>query len=180
MRRYLHCTVVFITAAVAVSCSVMSQSIREEAGAPIPFRTLQKSPETYVGRTVILGGYVIEVRNLNDVTKLLVLQSPLKSREEPKPRDASEGRFMAVYEGFLDPAVYAKDRKVTVAGAVTGVTRESVNEQSYSYLTLSLQEIHLWEKEIVSRPPPYYYDPWWPYYRPWRRYPYHRYRPYYW
>ncbi len=180
MRRHLRCTMVFMTAAVAISCSVMSQSIREESGPPVSFLTLQKSPETYAGRTVILGGYVLEVRNLNDVTKLLVLQSPLESRHEPGLRDASEGRFMVVYEGFLDPAVYARDRKVTVAGTVTGVTRESVNERSYGYLTLSLQEIHLWEQETISRPRPYYYDPWWPYYRPWRRYPYFRRPPYYW
>lgn len=171
--------VTILAAALGFSCSVMSKAVREEALSPIDFNALRTHPDGFAGRTVILGGYILEVRNLDHVTKMLVLQSPLGSGEEPGKREASQGRFLVVHDGFLDPAVFARDRKVTVAGSVTGVTRESVDNRPYDYLTLTLREIHLWEKEAAYARPPYYYDPWWPYYRPWRRYPHFRHYPYY-
>jgi outer membrane lipoprotein len=160
----------------AVSCAVTSKAIRKEAGQPLPFPLLAQNPMAYAGRTVILGGYLIDVLNENNVTRLLVLQSPLGGGEEPGDRDASEGRFMVVYPGFLDPAVFEKNRRVTVAGTVTGSTTETVDGLAYAYPTLTLREIHMWEDEVYPRPyPPAYYDPFyygprWPY-RPYR-YPY--------
>lgn len=164
------------------SCAVTSKEVREEARPPVPFDQLLADPAAHRGRTVILGGYILEVRNAQDVTTLVLLQSPLGAGESPGPREASEGRFMVRHPGFLDPAVYAKDRRVTVAGTVEGSTREPVEERDYDYPLLSLREIHIWEDEtryVAPYPYPYYdpfYDPWWPYgypyHRPWRGHPY--------
>ncbi|MFZ7128521.1 MAG: Slp family lipoprotein [Desulfobacterales bacterium] len=182
MRKVIACMQLLVASVLAVSCSVMSSTVREAADPPVPFAALQQNPEAYIGRTVILGGYVLEVRNEKDATKLVVLQSPLKTGDEPGPRDASQGRFIAVKNGFLDPEIYQQDRKVTVAGTVTGSMKEPVSQKMFLYPVLEIVEVHLWEDEPDYRGTPFhypYYDPWWPYYRPWWRHPYHDY-PYYW
>ena len=45
----------------------------------------------------------------------------------PLVTDASFGRFVACGPGFYDPAVYAKDRSLTVLGTVEGVTDGTVD-----------------------------------------------------
>jgi outer membrane lipoprotein len=149
-----------------MSCSVISQQIRKESMAPVNFKILLQETNKYMGNTVILGGYILETQNLADRSSIKVLQAPLGFGEAPKSRDDSEGRFIILYKGFLDPEIYSKDRKVTVAGKIVGTAVEKVDQFAQSYLKIESREIHLWPKE-ENYPMPYY-DPWY--------YPY----PYYW
>ncbi len=160
------------------SCSVISQQIREESIPPMDFKILVQEPNKYKGDTVIIGGYILETDNLADQTIIKVLQAPLGARNEPKSRDDSEGRFMILQKGFLDPEIYCKDRKITVAGTVVGSVVEKIDEFSHPYLKIQNREIYLWPKdqEYLSAP---YYEPWvYPY--PFYWYPYRHYYPYYW
>jgi outer membrane lipoprotein len=82
---------------------------------------------------------------------------------------------------FLDPAVYAAGRRMTVIGTVTGEEERKIAELPYRYPVVAADAIKLWPREVVvpAYPPP------WPYYYPWP-YPYGwRYRgwgpgPYWW
>jgi outer membrane lipoprotein len=159
-------------------CSVISQHIRTESISPIDLKILLQEPNKYKGETVILGGYILETDNLTDQTIIKVLQAPLGARDEPKSRDYSEGRFIVSQKGFLDPEIYSKDRKITVAGTVVGSVVEKVNEFSHPYLKIQSREIYLWPKDQEYPPAPYY-EPWfYPY--PFYWYPYRHYYPYYW
>lgn len=128
-------------------CGVMSSQIMDEAEPALPFTRLAARAHAYEGRVVILGGYVLEARNLGQATLLVVLQAPLDSSQEPVSADRSEGRFMVHHDRFLDPEVFTKGRKVTVGGVVKGVTDEMIGDRPYRYLTLASREIFLWEKE---------------------------------
>ena len=156
-----------------MSCSVISQQIRKESMAPVNFKILVKETDKYLGNTVILGGYILETQNLADKSSIKVLQAPLGFGETPKSRDDSEGRFIISHKGFLDPEIYNKNRKVTVAGIIVGTAVEKVDHFAQSYLKIESREIHLWPKE-EDYLMPYYYDPWYypyPYYR--HPYPYY-------
>ena len=157
------------------SCSVISQQIRTDAIPPIDFKILLQESDKYLGDTVILGGYILETNNLTDQTIIKVLQAPLGFGEEPESRDYSEGRFIILQKGFLDPEVYRKDRQITVAGTVVGSVVEKINDFSQPYLKIQSREIYLWPEDQAYYPDPYY-DPWF------YPYPYYRYRhyPYYW
>ena len=159
------------------SCSVISQQTRIESIPPVHFKTLLQETDKYLEDTVILGGYILETKNLNDRSIIKALQAPLGFREEPKSRDHSEGRFIISQKGFLDPEVYSKDRKITVAGTVVGSVVEKINGFSQPYLKIESREIYLWPKDQCYYHAPYY-EPWYypyPYY--WYR---HRHHPYYW
>ena len=162
---------------VMASCSVISQQVRSEAvSTSVPFRTLIEDPDTYSGRTVILGGYILETNNLASETVLKVLQVPLQVGEEPGTRERSEGRFMVYYKGFLDPEVYKKDQVITVAGRVIGTTVEKIGNNQIQYLQIENREIYLWPE--YEGYPPYLYPRRYPYY--WYRWPYYRHPNWYW
>jgi len=138
----------------------------------MPLDTLIAEAGRHIGETVILGGYVLEVVNEKKVTRLTCLASPLGTGQEPKSKDLSQGRLLLVYNGFLDPEVYSKDRKITVAGTLLGSSATEAQTHPFPYLRLQVETIHLWPVEKPIPRDPYYWDPW-PYYSPWGwRHPY--------
>ena len=159
-----------------VSCTVISKPVRSEAEPPVPFKTLVEQADNYIGRTVILGGYILETRNQESGTTIKVLQVPMRIGEEPDLKDRSEGRFLVYHEGFLDPEVYSKDRAITVAGEVIGAGFEEMSRDEIQYLKIKYREIYLWP-EYQSHPYPY---PPWPYPYFWRGDRYYRYPYWYW
>ena len=142
-----------------VSCSVISHQIRSEADPPVPFQTLVQDTDKFMGHTVILGGYILETKNLAAKTVIKVLQTPLRWGDDPDLRKRSQGRFMVFHNGFLDPEVYSKDQAVTVAGRVIGSAVEKIGEEQIQYLKIENREIYLWSN--YTNKPLYFYP--WPY-----------------
>ncbi len=176
-----------VAASLLLSCSAVSKNLRDEAVPGLSFDELRQDTEQFVGETVVLGGYVLETRNLPEMSQIVVLQTPLGHRDRPESREKSQGRFMAVRQGFLDPEIYEEDKPITVAGKVRGKETIKIDEYPYPIVKVEAEEIYLWEKREYQRPyyyDPFYYDPFYPYYYdpfyPWgfRR---HRFGPYpYW
>ena len=131
--------------------------------------------DDYLGQQVRWGGTIIETGNRQDATRLTVLARPLYRDGEPRLSDDSLGRFVAIVPEFLDPKVYAADRRVTVTGTLTHTETGKVGEHPYRYPVIEAQAWYLWPRETEV---PYYYDdpwsydPWW--YDPWysHGYPY--------
>ncbi len=145
--------------AVLSSCAVISRDVRRQAAPPVPFQTLMKDTDAYIGKIVILGGYIIRTVNRDKKTDIYVLETPLRLGQEPSSRDKSRGRFMVTVNQFLDPEVYLKDRLLTVAGSVRGKFQEEESGHPYDYLKLDSVEIYLWPQ---YRNVDLYgcYDPW--------------------
>jgi len=112
----------------------------------IPFSEILKSPEQYKGKAVRLGGVIINTQNREKETILEILEKPLTWRGRPKPGDVSSGRFMVVFERFLDQAIYRPNRPVTIIGEITGIETAPIGEAAYDYPLLSGKEIRLWEQ----------------------------------
>ena len=156
----------------ASGCAVMSKELRREAEKDLPFTEVFKNPELHRGKVVIWGGMIVDSKNTKEGTLLEVLQKPLDMVGEPRDGDQSGGRFLAIYDDYLDVAIYAKGREVTVGGFVRGERGMPLGEIRYTYPVITVKEIHLWpevSKERVT-PYPYWGYPWWwydPYWRPW-------------
>jgi outer membrane lipoprotein len=148
----------------------ISKKVREEAGEPVPFETLLQRTDSFKGRVVIVGGYILETINETDSSRITVLQAPLDSQNRPRSSDLSEGRFMVSSSEFLDPVIYSRERRLTVGGKVVGSQERKLGNLTYRYPVIEAIEIHLWSKEGEYIGPYYpYYDPW---YYPWYRRPY--------
>jgi outer membrane lipoprotein len=165
-------------------CSAISPGLRSQAVLDPPLGALVPTDGPPSETLVVLGGYILETRNETAETLITVLQAPLGLADEPGRRDSSQGRFVLRQSGFRDPAVFAKDRKLTAVGKVVGTISTSIGDQSHTLALIDALEIYLWPEPLVSAYPPctwcddpfyYHYD-----YRPlWYRHPYHHHYPYY-
>ncbi|WP_139349759.1 Slp family lipoprotein [Thioalkalivibrio denitrificans] len=131
----------------------------------------------FEGVTVRWGGVIAAVTNRAEDTLLEVVSRPLARGGRPQLTDATQGRFLARVDGFLDPAVFAPGREITVTGTVAGLEPRTVGEFPYPYVRVDVDMHYLWAVREPIREPyysPWWYDPWYPYhpyYRPWH--PYH-------
>lgn len=145
-----------------VGCaSVISPRVRSEATPDLTLREVLGSPERYEGKVVIWSGTLLEARNTPEGTLLKVLQKPADYQGRPKFTDDSQGRFLALERRYLDPAIYAQGRAVTVAGEIVGKETQPQGDIEYTYPLLEVKDLHLWPER---RPDPPYYP-----------YPYHGY-----
>ncbi len=61
-------------------------------------------------------------------TRVQVLQLPLGTGQRPDITAPSQGRFIVIYKRFVDPLIYEKGRKITVAGVVEGSQAIMLND----------------------------------------------------
>jgi outer membrane lipoprotein len=111
----------------------------------VGFRDLARDPGRYVGKTVILGGTILNAHNEPDGSSWLeILQRPLGYRQEPQLNDRTDGRFLVKFPQALDAVIYAKDRRITVAAEVIGAQQRKIDQMHYNYPLLLVKEHHLW------------------------------------
>ena len=138
------------------SCSVIPEEIRREAEPPVPFKTLVQEADKYVGKTVVLGGYVLETKDEYQQTTIEVLQAPLTARYGPRSKEHSQGSFVVSYKGPLRSDIYSPNCKVTVAGKVVGYAVENFETCPHPCLKIESRNIHVWAKhDYVSGTSPY-------------------------
>jgi outer membrane lipoprotein len=147
------------------SCAhVIPQETLREVNPGITFAELRTNPRAYEGELVLLGGILVKTVNRKEGTLLEVYQTEISRRGKPKKLDESEGRFLALYEGFLDSAIFREGREVTIAVIVKGEQTMRLGEIDYRYPYLLVKDIYLWQEERPGMYAPYPWG-WW---HPWR------------
>jgi outer membrane lipoprotein len=156
----------------------ISKDTLQQVDTEVTFSALQKAPEEYKGKAVVLGGVIVGLANKQEGSVLEVYQTGMDWQGRPVNLDSSAGRFLAVYQGLLESQIYRKGRMVTLAGIVQGDKLRKLGEIDYRYPYIVIKEIHLWKEEKPLRYEPYpwgFWDPWLYLWYPWPH-PYHRYR----
>lgn len=152
-RLIFRCVLFFLVVAGLSACApAMSKKIRQEADQSLSFPLLASDPDAYKGKIVILGGVIANTTAKTGQTELEIIQKPLDSANKPETTDRSDGRFLVVADSFLDPMIYKKDRKITVAGEVVGSEVRKVNELDYRYPVIKSQELKLWPENNKGVP----------------------------
>lgn len=150
IRRIIFtCLLFLLTSACA---PVISQKTMDTVDKNISFTMLHENPDSFTGKNVILGGEIIATNVKENDTWIEVLQRPLGYRQKPLATDQSAGRFLVHFPGFLDPAIYANGRKLTVAGKVAGKIVQSLSGLNYIYPVITAREHHLWKVNENSKP----------------------------
>lgn len=167
----------------AVPLDVPSE-LEKQIDTSIAFADLHAAPGNYVGRVVMVGGVVIRAKRTKDQTQIEVLQLPTEGGgPSTTERLRSEGRFLAVREGFLDPASVPAGTPITVIGVVTGSTTRPLDESEYTYPILDIKHLIDWSAVASQRSgggAAAFYGPYYPPYYWWGPYGYYPYfeRPY--
>ena len=143
----------------------------------VSFQSLQTDPATFRGRWVALGGKVLNAKRLKHETQIEILELPLDKADRPIPMlTQSSGRFLAVQQEFLDPAIVPPGTFVSLVGEVIGGETLPLDEITYTYPVVQNKTLKIWQDPgridyLEPRPYPYWAWPYpfWPYPYP---YPY--------
>jgi len=122
----------------------ISKQVRTQVTFFGSFADLQRQPDRFKDEMVVLGGKIIENRTSDVGTELEVLQLELDGDDRPTDSDHSAGRFMVKTKQFLDPEIYARGDRVTVAGRVQGGETRPIGRMAYTYPVIRLVEIKKW------------------------------------
>lgn len=186
MRQQL---IVFLLCSLLSACATSGpDAINAPPAVDLSLAEARANASAHLDQRIRWGGSIAGVENRANETWLEVVARPLDGTGRPRLGDESFRRFLAKVKGFLDPAVYAKGRLVTVAGVISGGLTRTIGEYSYAYVVVDADAIKLWEPVLPPRyyyPGPFYdpfYDPflpmpmnpWYPWYRPYPLYPYWR------
>ncbi|HUJ16965.1 MAG TPA: Slp family lipoprotein [Nitrospirota bacterium] len=109
------------------------------------FRDVQRDPDHYRGKWLMLGGVIVDIRNTAQGTFIEVLQRPVDRRGRPEETDDTEGRFIMKSGQYLDPAVYHAGKRISLIGEVVGQEVRPLGEMQYRYPVVAARQILLWE-----------------------------------
>jgi outer membrane lipoprotein len=129
------------------AASPFPEALTRSVNRSLSVAQIRADPQAYRGTRVILGGEILATAPKAGETEIEVLSRGLDSGDAPERSDSSSGRFLVRMAGFLDPAVYARGRRVTVLGTVAGVEERPVGELPYVYPVIAAERIKLWPKE---------------------------------
>ena len=150
---------------------IISRELRMNVSNELTFQKIIKEPDAHKGKIVLISGVILGSRNTKEGTLIEILQKPADMEGRPKDVDESDGRFLAVDDGYLDTAIYARGREALIAGEVKGEKTLPLDEIEYHYPLIMIREIHLFrpkkEEKIYTYPYPYWYYPSWYYYPYW-------------
>jgi len=147
--------------------TVISREAINRANREVTVVDVRTTPDVHKGEIILWAGEIVETHNKKEGTIIEILHKPENSSLRPRDKDVSSGRFLAKYEGYLDVAIFAPGREVTVTGRILGERKQLLGEIEYNYPLVSVEEIYLWprkERMRGYRYPYMYWDPWPGYY----------------
>ncbi len=167
-------SIFFLMISVTACASVLNRTYMREGLRTVSFDELRKSPDQFKGTLYILGGIIVNSKFTEAGSQIEAVHVPVDGEGYFLEKGRSEGRFFAVLPGDrkqLDPAIFRRGRRITLAAAFIGTRQGKIDEMEYVYPVFEIKQIYLWPN-VRYLPPPYYYDPWfypYPYYywEPW-------------
>ncbi len=120
----------------------ISNSVLEAVDKSVSNEEFFKTPEKFVGKSVLLGGTTIQFESREN--RLIVLQSLLDIRFSPMESDATLGRFLVVLDTPIKDEKLVKGAKISIFGKVEGKKRLPLQARYYYYLVVRAVEYHVW------------------------------------
>ena len=164
------------------SCApVLNRAYMQEGEREVSFQELRVHADQYIGKLFILGGVIVRTKFTEPGSQIEAMHVQVDGYGYFEESGRSEGRFLALapQEMVLDPIVYQRGRRITLAGVFAGIRKGKIDEIEYVYPFFQIKQVYLWPKERRSYPANYY-DPWfypypYPYYYryPWWQNPHH-------
>ena len=141
----------FILFLAAGCAATFPEATLSDVDSSVTYEKLSKDPEAYKGKKVVFGGIIASIENREGETFLEIVQLPLDRSKRPTEEiSRSGGRFIAVFESFLDPVIYTKGLSLTVVGRVTGVSTRPLGKSTYRYPLIKADTHRLFPRERRS------------------------------
>jgi inner membrane protein len=119
----------------------------------------------YKGRDVSWGGKILSVKNNRKTTEVEIQSFGLTNTGKPRLSGSnSDGRFIAVFNGFQDPAVLAKGKNIRVNGIITGSMKRKLDSYTYHYPRVQATWHKVYNRRnnrSYNHGPTIYWGTWW-------------------
>ena len=112
--------------------------------------TMVSATSHYTGVRVAWGGLIVKTTPLPQTTQVEVLAYPIDNFGQPDQKAGSQGRFLILYKGFLEPTDYTPGRWISVVGTVGPSQPGKVGEASYNFPVIVPEQLHLWPASTGS------------------------------
>jgi len=135
-------------------CVVTPPELRSTGANTTPLKAIEASRSEVASdldKQVRWGGTVARVENLDGETRVEIIAKPLYRYGRPDSQRVSQGRFIASFNQFLDPADYRKDREITVVGTITSIEDGKVGQADYQFPVVQASAHELWNDTSNSR-----------------------------
>lgn len=156
--RLLLLTVITATLLCSGCATVISEQSRRLVDTDAHFSKIRATPETYIGKHVLIGGRIAAVRNSQGGAQLEIVQFELDYSGAPENSFRSHGRFIATASEYLDPLIYSRGMLITLVGEIKGKQTQRLDDMDYTYPLIAMREWHLWPENDQGgayRFPPY-------------------------
>jgi len=143
MRHLLNVTLALLLFTSGCTTIISEQTLKL-VNCEEPFKSIKAAPENYIGKTVLLGGRIANLRNSADGAQLEIVQFELTSQNYPEDSFISYGRFLATDSSYMDPLIFKHGMLITLVGELKGKKTLRLDEMDYTYPLLSMREWYLW------------------------------------
>ena len=134
--------------------SLTPSHFRKSSNSTGPFWQIYQDSNQYIGKDILVGGVIAEIRNYPQKTEIEIMQKPLDNNDIPMKSAYSGNKFLAHYDGYLDRLLFAPGRLMTIAGTVAEKRVKKEYGRSVIYPVINIQFYRLWPPQE-----PYYYLP---------------------
>ena len=121
------------------------------------FNAWRAQPKTTIGRTVQLGGRIVQVNEETDRLVIIVAHLPIVERPAYGPRDNGKraGEYAIFYSGRIPQKSLRPGNRLMVVGMTEPSQSVMVDEVQRSLSSLTARCVHIWNtggKEIAEFP----------------------------
>ena len=153
--------VVLLGAVLLPACATLPEPLQREV---VELTPAQAREAGRPGLPVRWGGRIVETRPERTQTCFEMIGSALDRDGRPNDMtDDGSGRFIACKAGFYDPAIFLKNRELTVVGRIDGFESRRIGDYDYRQPRVAAEVVYLWPKAYpvdVRYPVPRPW-PWW-------------------
>jgi outer membrane lipoprotein len=131
--------------------TVISEQSRKLVDTNDSFKVIKQTPDAYIGKHVMVGGRIANVRNSAEGAQLEIVQFELSTAGYPEETFLSYGRFLATSSSYMDPLVYRRGMLITLVGEIKGKKTMRLDDMDYTYPVLTMREWHVWRGSDLER-----------------------------
>jgi outer membrane lipoprotein len=132
---------------------IIPNSLEEQVDRGLDFDKLKQNADHYRGRLLLAGGKVLSAKQLQEGTRIEILQMPLSKDLVPdETRMDSEGRFVAMDfdKRIADPALLEANNLLTLVAEVLGMETIVIDEVKQQVPKLAVKHMTVWERDRLA------------------------------
>ena len=120
----------------------ISKNLRASLDSSVSVSGLFESPDSYIGKRVMMGGNIVQTHNSPEQSDIEVVQKSIDSYGNLSAGDTTLGRFIFRRKGYLEPEIYTKGRDVIGAGVIVGSQSGKIGDRNYLFPVIEPEELN--------------------------------------